>query len=215
MCFGMPRGIARYPDTLGAGSPKGTPGANLSARCTIMGGRSNIWSGRAAHKKDQQGERRRRQVCGGPPDLPPRGHRSRQRHLGVRTREYRAGWQLGAVLQPDPGGQRNSAIGTAGAPRSERPPGRGRRPCAGVGFSIKSPDELGPETQRADDLIAAANRRYIAEHLPAQRARANEEQRQAEERAATQAELDRIAADLVPKGGVEPAPVRWISNEEP
>jgi hypothetical protein len=68
----------------------------------------------------------------------------------------------------------------------------------GIRHSIETPAELTDATHAIDGFIRAANERYEAIHMPAERARKEAERQKKEALLATQAELDRIAAELPP-----------------
>lgn len=68
----------------------------------------------------------------------------------------------------------------------------------GIWHHIKTAGELADATHAIDGFIRAANERYEATHMPAERARKEAERRKEEALLATQAELDRIAAELPP-----------------
>jgi hypothetical protein len=80
----------------------------------------------------------------------------------------------------------------------------------GIRFRIRRTDELADVTAMIDELIDATNRHYSEFFVPAEREKAEAERRREEARAVTQAELDRIAADLLPPGGEEPEAKRVL-----
>jgi hypothetical protein len=69
---------------------------------------------------------------------------------------------------------------------------------SGIQHRIETPAELTDATHAIDGFIRAANERYEATHMPAERARREAERQKEEALLATQAELNRIAAELPP-----------------
>lgn len=81
-----------------------------------------------------------------------------------------------------------------------------------IHFRIRTPDELAERTREIDAVIDAANQTYIEVHVPAEEVAAAAEKAREAEKAAIQADLDRIASELKPPGGdpktTKRAPVR-------
>jgi hypothetical protein len=98
-------------------------------------------------------------------------------------------------------------------PHDAHPGVVGRAP--GIYFQIQSASELTEATNKIDELIEATNRHYTEVFIPAEEKRADAERRKESELATLQAQLDRVAAELLPPDGEEEPPPRTRTKPVP